>query len=46
MTGLDARGGLPAGDYLVRAEPSAAIISFAELTDALDGIVADLGSKA
>jgi len=46
MTSLDAHGGLPAGDYLVRAEPSAAMMSFAELSDALDGITADLGSKA
>ncbi|HBM56171.1 MAG TPA: ribonuclease P protein component [Acidimicrobiaceae bacterium] len=46
MTGVDARGSLPAGDYLVRAEPSAAGATFAELHDDLAGITDELGSEA
>ena len=46
MTGVDARGSLPAGDYLVRAEPSSAGATFAELHDDLAGITDELGSEA
>jgi len=46
MNGVDARGSLPAGDYLVRAEPSAAGATFAELHDDLAGITGELGSEA
>ena len=46
MTGVDAHGGLPAGDYLVRAEPSAAGATFAELRDDLAGITGELGPEA
>ena len=46
MTGVDAHGGLSAGDYLVRAEPSAAGATFAELRDDLAGITGELGPEA
>ena len=46
MNGVDARGSLPAGDYLVRAESSAAGATFAELRDDLAGITGELGPEA
>ena len=46
MTGIDALGGLPTGDYLVRAEPSAVEMRFAELRDDLSSITDELGSTA
>tara|TARA_B100001123_G_scaffold209969_2_gene237456 strand:+ start:9992 stop:10336 length:345 start_codon:yes stop_codon:yes gene_type:complete len=46
MTALDAAGRLPAGDYLVRAEPRAAAATYRDLEAALETVVDDLGDGA